>query len=106
MWAVLPPVAIIVVEEIVLGTRHFAALMRERLIGVFPQAFTSDTGRHQLAWKYQDENANVDLQFSDGVLGIIDPGNILTSPGLWSGLIVAGLFFAAAVWMRRYRDDS
>lgn len=106
LWAVLPPVAVIVVEQIVMGTSHFAAFMRERLVGVYPLAFNGDPARRELVWKYQDEHANVDLQFAEGLLDLIDPGKILTSPGLWGGLIVAGLFFAAAVWMRRYREDS
>jgi ABC-2 type transport system permease protein len=30
----------------------------------------------------------------------------LASPGLWLGMIVCGLFTAAAIYVRRYRDDS
>ncbi len=37
---------------------------------------------------------------------LIDLGNFLGSPGLWIGLVVCGLFTAAAIYVRRYRDDS
>ena len=106
LWAVLPPVAINVVERIAFGTSHFAALLQERLVGIYLLAFTEDHERQHLMWQYNDEYANVDLQFSKGLLGLLDPGKLLASPGLWGGIAVAAAFFAAAVWMRRYRDDS
>jgi ABC-2 type transport system permease protein len=106
LWSVLPPIAVIVVEQITLGTRHFATLLQERLIGVYPLAFTDDPARQELVWRFEDEHANVDLQFSEGLLQLLDPGKLLSSPGLWGGLVVAALFFAGAVWMRRYRDDA
>ncbi len=37
---------------------------------------------------------------------LIDLGNFLRSPGLWIGLVVCGLFTTAAIYVRRYRDDS
>jgi ABC-2 type transport system permease protein len=40
------------------------------------------------------------------LLGLMDLGGFLTNPGLWLGLIVCGLFTAAAIYVRRYRDDS
>lgn len=40
------------------------------------------------------------------LLGLMDFGGFLSSPGLWLGLIVCGLFTAAAIYVRRYRDDS
>jgi hypothetical protein len=46
------------------------------------------------------------MEFSRGLLELLDPGKLLASPGLWGGIAVAAVFFAAAVWMRRYRDDS
>ncbi len=40
------------------------------------------------------------------VLSVIDLGKFLASPSLWTGLIVCALFAAAAVYVRRYRDES
>jgi ABC-2 type transport system permease protein len=36
----------------------------------------------------------------------LDYGRFLTSLEVWLGLLVCGLFAAAAIWLRRYRDDS
>ncbi len=40
------------------------------------------------------------------LLGLMDFGGFLSSPDLWLGIIVCGLFTAAAIYVRRYRDDS
>ena len=40
------------------------------------------------------------------LLGIIDVGKFLISPSLWGGLLVCGLFTTAAIYVRRYRDES
>jgi ABC-2 type transport system permease protein len=40
------------------------------------------------------------------LLGLMDIGGFLVHPGLWLGLIVCGLLTAAAIYVRRYRDDS
>lgn len=106
LWAVLPPVAVIIAEQIALGTRHFATLLQERLIGVYPLAFTDESGAQELAWQHEGDHANIDLEFSEGLLDLVDPGSLLSSPGLWGGILVGLVFFAGAVWMRRYRDDA
>jgi ABC-2 type transport system permease protein len=40
------------------------------------------------------------------LLGFIDIGRFLASPQMWAGIIVAGLFITAAIYVRRYRDDT
>lgn len=52
-----------------------------------------------------------DFVFNEGsfpfaILSRLDVGAFLTSPGLWLGLLVCGLFTIAAIYLRRYRDDS
>lgn len=44
--------------------------------------------------------------FSFSILSRLDVVGFLTSPGLWVGLVVCGLFTTAAIYLRRYRDDS
>ena len=85
LWAVLPLVAIAGVELIVFRTGHFAALVGSRLIGAAP-AFDSP-----------------DNMFPSGPMTHITAGTFLNSPGLWIGLVVAVVFLAAAVRLRRYQ---
>ena len=40
------------------------------------------------------------------LLGILDVGKFLASPQMWAGVVVCGLFMTAAIYVRRYRDES
>jgi len=40
------------------------------------------------------------------LMGVLDLGSFVTDLQLWLGLIVCGIFTAAAIYVRRYRDDS
>ena len=40
------------------------------------------------------------------LLAYIDVGKFLTSPQMWAGVIVCGLLLTAAIYVRRYRDES
>ena len=40
------------------------------------------------------------------LLTYIDVGKFLTSPQMWAGVVVCGLFATAAIYVRRYRDES
>ena len=106
LWAILPPIAVQAVEGLLLGTGHFAGLLRDRLVGVYPLAFATEDHRDQLVWRQEGRHADVDLEFPEGLLGLVDPGSVLASPGLWGGILIAALLFAAAVWVRRYRDET
>ncbi|MEO8304819.1 MAG: ABC transporter permease [Betaproteobacteria bacterium] len=89
LWAVLPPLAVIFVERISLGTSYFGSLLKYRLMGGLPEAFVVTVNDHKF----------------DG-LPALDPFKFLSSPGLWAGLIVAAALLAAAVRLRRLREPS
>ncbi len=40
------------------------------------------------------------------LLAHIDIGRFLVSPSVWAGIVVCGLFTTAAIYVRRYRDES
>jgi len=40
------------------------------------------------------------------LLSLLDLGGFVTDPQLWVGIVVCGIFAAAAIYVRRYRDDS
>ncbi len=83
LWAALPVMVIAVVEKVAFNTTYFASMLGARLTGG-SEAIASP-GKMPMGMQ-------------------ITPGNFLSSPGLWIGLVVAGLFLAAAVRMRRYRE--
>jgi ABC-2 type transport system permease protein len=85
LWAVLPPLAVAVIEKVALGSTHWAALLAHRFLGHVPLAF--------------------DLRAKYGIdsLAQLTPGNFLSTPGLWIGLVFAAAFLAGAVRLRRER---
>jgi ABC-2 type transport system permease protein len=85
LWAGLPLLAVGVVEKVAFNSSHFAAILRNRMDGgaeaiIAPDTFPMDPMTH------------------------LTPGHFLGSPGLWIGLVVAAIFLAAAVRLRRYRE--
>jgi ABC-2 type transport system permease protein len=87
LWAVLPLIAINILEKIAFDTSHFAAMLMNRLVGFAPAAFDFQ-GRHE---------PTIDSFVQ------LTPGKYLSSPDLWIGLIVAAASLFASVRLRRYR---
>lgn len=85
LWALFPPLALCVFEKIAFNTTHFAALLGYRFIGMFTQGIRMPADPHFIP------------------LTQLTPGRLLTTPGLWIGLLFAALFFFAAARLRRYR---
>ena len=88
LWAVLPPLAVCVLEKIAFDTSNFASMLSYRIHGGFSEAF------------------DVGVEHPMRHLPPIDPVQFLSAPGLWVGLVFAAAFLAAAVWMRRYREPT
>ncbi|HEX8814135.1 MAG TPA: ABC transporter permease [Terriglobales bacterium] len=82
LWAALPALVIGIVEKMAFGTQHFADFLMYRVAGG-PEA--------------------------DSMRGLPDhtmhamPARFFSAPGLWGGLIVAGIFLAVAIRIRRYQ---
>ncbi|PYL15571.1 MAG: hypothetical protein DMF46_05655 [Verrucomicrobia bacterium] len=87
LWAVLPIIVIQIFEKITFGTSYFGAFVKHRLMGFAPDAFD-----------FQGRTKPV----IDSLVQLT-PGRYLSSAGLWIGLLVAAVFLAAAVRLRRYR---
>jgi ABC-2 type transport system permease protein len=88
LWAVLPPLALCVVERIAFQTSYFGSLMRYRVAGAMQEAFVAMPGDKGPVFR----------------LSRLDPLGFLASPGLWIGLIAAAAFLVAAARLRRYRE--
>ncbi|MBI1731227.1 MAG: ABC transporter permease [Gammaproteobacteria bacterium] len=87
LWAVLPPVAVSVLEKIAFNSSHFGSMLQYRMGGMFGKAFAFDSG------------GRLDS------LAQLTPGNFLSTPGLWIGLAFAAAFLAAAVRLRRNAES-
>jgi len=89
LWAVLPPLALCLIEAVAFGTSNVSSLLQDRLSGSFNLAFDTQ-GQH---------SPLIDLSQ-------IDPARFFSSLGLWAGLAVAAALIAAAVWLRRSREPT
>ena len=87
LWAVLPLLAVCLVEKIAFNSANFASMLMYRL-GGFTQAFTM--------------RAQGDLPTAP--LPRPDPVDFLSTPGLWVGLVFAAAFLGATVWLRHRRE--
>ena len=86
LWAALPLLAAGVLERIAFNSSHFASMLQYRFMGHVARAFTAKAG------------GRIDS------LAQLTPRRFLGTPGLWIGLLLAAIFLAAAVRLRRNRD--
>lgn len=97
LWAVLPPAAIGVFERVVLGSDHIGNFIADRALGLY-RVLSSD--------KLADGNGPPDsVRLSDIDL-VASLRDFYASTELWFGIVAAGLLLAAAIWVRRYRDET
>jgi ABC-2 type transport system permease protein len=90
LWAIGVPGAAAVFLAATVGPETAYRIIPSRLVGGIPAAFAS---------KVKEGKPEIDFER-------IDPAGFLASPGLWLGLIVAALFFAGAVHLRRSREPN
>lgn len=64
-------------------------------------------GVDRLRVLFEDEPEFEDLAGADlSLFNLLDVGGFLADPQLWLGIVVCGIFTAAAIYVRRYRDES
>ena len=91
LWAVLPIIALSMLERIVFNTSYVPQFVKHRLMGFAAEAFAFNPMAHE-------HNKVAIESFAQ-----LTPGRYLASPGLWIGLLIAAALIAAAVRLRRYR---
>jgi ABC-2 type transport system permease protein len=95
LQALLPPLAIMLIERLFLGTHASALLFRDRLLGGGYAAF-----HHPI---------NLSLQkgeLTPGVWQLPDPVGFLSSADVWIGVLIGAAFIAGAVQLRKRRTDA
>jgi len=88
LWAVGPPLGLVVFEALAFHTHHVNDILHDRIAGGLDHLFATKLDVRGRV------TANLDQ---------LDVGRFFSTPGLWIGLIVAAAFFAIVVWQRRYR---
>jgi len=102
LWAVLPPVAVWVLERVVLHSEYVGDFITVRLFGLYKLLSSSRSGTDDMS--DADVGAEVVKLSNIDLVGSLR--EFYASPDLWLGLVAAGLLLAAAMWVRRYRDET
>lgn len=89
LWAIMPPFAIAMIEKIAFNTTYFANMLGNIVGGGSQPATATPSTPHG--------------SMSMDTMTQPPPTQFLSSPHLWMGLLVAALFLAAAVRVRRNR---
>jgi len=99
MWAFLPPIVLGLLEWIVFRTEYFVTTIAAR--GNITPLFDGLSIVQFFEEKpWRDGVENISLLEHMDLLGFV------TNPGFWSGLLVCGILTTAAIYVRRFRDDS
>lgn len=97
LWAVLPPVAVSVLELVLLRTTYVEGFFTDRLFGLYRLLGSGEQA--------SAAGASNTIRLSEiDLAGSLR--NFYSSPELWLGVVAAGLLLAAAMWVRRYRDET
>lgn len=102
MWAVLPPIGIMLFEKLAFDTSYFRQMLAYRLQTGLMSAFRPHAGSTDI--NIGGDGVNSQLDMPRYALQLLDPVGFLSNPYLWVGLAAAAGLVAAAVWMRRYRE--
>ena len=99
LMAFMPLVLIPLLELIFLRSSVFAEAVFTRR-GMIPLFRGMD-------WKgfFDEENLHISEE-AVSLLAHLDVVQFLTSPSMWAGVLVCALFVTAAIYVRRYRDES
>lgn len=99
LMAFMPLILIPLLEWIFLRTRFFASAVLDRgdAIPLF-RTLDFESFFEEEHWRQGLDNISL--------LGHLDVVQFLISPSMWGGVIVCGLLVTAAIYVRRYRDES
>jgi ABC-2 type transport system permease protein len=98
LMAFLPLVILPMLEKILIGTSALGEAFSARTL---PYGLFRELDPRTL---FDEDN----MVFTESIspLDLYDLSGFLTSVDLWLGIIVCGLFITAAIYVRRYRDES
>lgn len=91
LWAFLPPFVICGLEKITLGTSYFLDLLKYRALG--PNGAMAPEHHQQVSGATIPQHTAATLI----------PHHFFSTPGLWTGLVVAAVLLFVTVRVRRYR---
>jgi len=100
--AVLPIAMLPILEYIIFKSWHLGKAIVNRLgVESMPIFDIFD-----FVERFEDDNLQSAFADEISLLAMLDIPRFLASPQVWGGVVVCGLFVTAAIYVRRYRDES
>jgi ABC-2 type transport system permease protein len=103
LWAVLPPVGLLMLERVLLHTNHVGTFVKERLFGVVRLVRPEQLAGADPQANEQARDMVINLSQLDLAASVRE---FYTSADLWLGVLAAAVLVAAAMWVRRYQDET
>ena len=100
--ALLPIAILPILEYIIFKSWHLGKAIVERLS--FESMPIFDVAR--FAAQFNEDNLHSLIEEGASLTSLLSVPRFLSSFEVWTGLVVCGLFVTAAIYVRRYRDDS
>ena len=100
LMAFLPLIVVPMLEYFVLRTHLIGDAIESRF-----NQLPMFSGTSTLENIFDDKEFIADAEVFS-LLAYIDIGKFLASPAMWGGVVACGLFVTAAIYVRRYRDES
>ena len=98
LMAYLAPILVLIVEQM-LPISLLGRALKDR----FTEMPLAGVGVHI---EFDDDDLLHLTEQDVSMLSMLDVSRFFSSPSVWLGLVVTGLFIAAAIYVRRYRDES
>ncbi len=98
LMAFLPLIILPLLEQAILPTSFLARAIGERLTGIplsgidFEEVF--------------DDKVFENHEHPVSIMSVLDLGRFFSSPSVWAGIVVCGLLVTAAIYVRRFKDES
>lgn len=103
LWAVLPPAGLYMIERVLFHTNYVGDFIKERLFGVLRIVRPERVAETEP--KTAEEAGDMVVRLSElDLAGSLR--DFYTSADLWLGVVAAAVLVAAAMWLRRYRDET
>lgn len=99
LWAALPPLLIGMFENMFFESNRFLEAIGRHFELLAPKVFIDHAEMHEVAFRGDGYKVSLGPAFALS-------GDYLLEPRLWVGIAICAGFVAAAIWMRRFRDDA
>jgi ABC-2 type transport system permease protein len=102
MWAILPPILLVLIDKWYLRSNLFAEKFSDRLVGLAPRAFHQSSDGVFTLHSMLDKDMPVAPRT---VWEFINPTQFFASPEVWVGIVVGAGLVYASIMLRRYRSE-